>query len=125
MPTATWIGEVAPAGHLAGVQVPEPFCLVIFGATGDLAARKLLPSLYGLWQGGLLPAECAVVGVGRRPKDDNAFRADVKTALAKPSKAGADKSAGFLERVFYQRADFTTAEGIEELGRRLAKVEAE
>ena len=34
---------------------PEPFVMVIFGATGDLAARKLLPSLFGQWQSGYLP----------------------------------------------------------------------
>ena len=59
MPTATWISPeaVPPAAAVAGVQLPEPFSLVLFGATGDLAARKLLPSLHGLWQKGFLPRD--------------------------------------------------------------------
>src|SRR3954469_21013220 len=73
MPTATLIRpEPPPApGHspfVPGVRPPEPFTLVIFGATGHLAARKLLPALYGLWRGQFLPRELVVVGVGRRDK---------------------------------------------------------
>ena len=64
-----------------GVQPPEPFTLVIFGATGDLAARKLLPALHGLWGGGFLPRDFVVVGVGRRDKDDHRFREDVRAAV--------------------------------------------
>src|SRR5437762_1133961 len=66
---------------IPGVRLPEPFTLVIFGATGDLAARKLLPALHSLWRGGFLPGELAVVGVGRRDKTDDGFREDVRTAL--------------------------------------------
>ena len=44
--------------------------VVIFGASGDLTKRKLLPALFHLEQGGLLPKEIAVVGVARRPLGD-------------------------------------------------------
>ena len=64
------------------VSVPEPFTLVIFGATGDLTARKLLPALYGLWHGRFLPDNFAVIGVGRREKNDEEFRNDVRNAVA-------------------------------------------
>lgn len=62
------------------VQKPmvSPAVLVIFGATGDLTARKLMPALFGLHQGGYLPPELAIVGVGRRTKSDEQFRADVQ-----------------------------------------------
>jgi glucose-6-phosphate 1-dehydrogenase len=46
---------------------PDPCIIVIFGASGDLTKRKLLPALYHLQQHGLLPEEIAVVGVARRP----------------------------------------------------------
>ena len=71
MATATVIRpEAGPTSgqspFIPGVQPPEPFTLVIFGATGDLAARKLLPALYGLWQGRFLPENFVIVGVARR-----------------------------------------------------------
>ncbi len=51
-------------------RIPEPTVVVIFGASGDLTKRKLLPALFHLEQSGLLPAEFAVVGVARRPLQD-------------------------------------------------------
>ena len=50
---------------------------MIFGATGDLTHRKLMPALYTLARLGLLPAESAVVGFARRPMTDEAFRQDM------------------------------------------------
>ena len=47
-------------------RIPEPCVVVIFGASGDLTKRKLLPALYHLEQAGLLPEDFAVVGVARR-----------------------------------------------------------
>jgi glucose-6-phosphate 1-dehydrogenase len=52
----------------------EPCALVIFGGTGDLAKRKLLPALYNLRKEGLLPREFAIVGVSRSAGSDEAFR---------------------------------------------------
>jgi glucose-6-phosphate 1-dehydrogenase len=117
----------APSPFVPGVQPPEPFALVIFGATGDLAARKLLPALCGLWQDRLLPERMAVVGVGRRDKTDDAFRADVRADLVRfrgAVPAGAD-GQDFLAHVYYHRADFTTTEGLQGLGRRLGELEAQ
>ena len=54
--------------------LPGPTTLVIFGATGDLAARKLLPAIYNLGLGGLLPERFEVIGIGRRAGDSEAFR---------------------------------------------------
>src|SRR5256712_7986393 len=61
---------------------PEPFTLVLFGATGDLAGRKLLPALAGLLTNRYLPREFAIIGIGRRAKTDQAFRDDVQKDLA-------------------------------------------
>src|SRR5882762_4838444 len=83
-------------------RMPDPFTLVIFGATGDLAARKLFPAVFALARGKSLPADFIVVGVGRRAKDDPAFREDVRKSLAA---SHADAPSGevdrFLGRVFY------------------------
>ena len=57
----------------SGAQV-EPCTLVIFGGSGDLTRRKLLPALYNLGLDGLLPSNYAVVGIGRKPWSDDEFR---------------------------------------------------
>jgi glucose-6-phosphate 1-dehydrogenase len=104
------------------VKPPEPFTLVLFGATGDLAARKLLPALAGLFQSHYLPAEFAIVGIGRRDKTDQSFRAGVRKDLAEFRKSESDAD-DFLSRVFYQRTDFTTPEGMKGLTQRLNDLE--
>ncbi len=60
---------------------PDPSTVVIFGVTGDLTARKLVPSLYRLYAQGLVPAGFSIVGVGRRPWGDEEFRASIRAAL--------------------------------------------
>jgi glucose-6-phosphate 1-dehydrogenase len=61
---------------------PEPRIFVVFGASGDLTKRKLLPALFHLRQARLLPAEPAVVGVARRDLSET-FAADMKDGIAK------------------------------------------
>jgi glucose-6-phosphate 1-dehydrogenase len=104
--------------------MPDPFTLVMFGATGDLAARKLFPALSALARGQFLPAKFVVVGVGRRNKSDAAFRDDVRKTLATTNgDALSEEVDRFLQRVFYHRADFTSAEGLAGLGKRLGELE--
>ena len=61
-------------------RIPEPGILVIFGASGDLTKRKLLPALFHLEQAGLLPEKFAIVGVARRPLGDE-FAADMRAGI--------------------------------------------
>jgi len=78
--------------------------LTIFGATGDLAQRMLLPSLYGLQRDGLLPAGLRVLGTARSELDDNGFRSFVADALARfvPEAERDDASVrALLERMHY------------------------
>ncbi|MCL6563641.1 MAG: glucose-6-phosphate dehydrogenase [Firmicutes bacterium] len=65
---------------------PAPFALVIFGATGDLCRRKLLPALYNLAVDRWLPEPYAVVGVGRSPMNDTAFRETAQRAIDQHSR---------------------------------------
>ena len=65
----------------AELPKPEPHVLVLFGATGDLARRKLLPGLFHLQQVGLMPDEYRIVGTSLSELDDEKFRAHVRGAL--------------------------------------------
>ncbi|PVZ09076.1 glucose-6-phosphate dehydrogenase [Actinomycetospora cinnamomea] len=62
-------------------EAPDPIVFVLFGATGDLARRLVLPSFFRLALEGLLPAEWRLIGSGRRRKTDDEFRDDVHAAL--------------------------------------------
>jgi glucose-6-phosphate 1-dehydrogenase len=103
-------------------RVPDPSVLVLFGATGDLAHRKVIPALYQLWRTNLLPHEFVLLAIGRRPYDDDAFRRDMRASLDQfsrvlPVEPGAWRS--FAERVRYQRLDFTDPAGFDGLSSRL------
>jgi glucose-6-phosphate 1-dehydrogenase len=63
-------------------RLPQPSTLVLFGATGDLSARKLLPAVYDLLADGRLPERFRVVGVARDGNDDTTFRAHARAEIA-------------------------------------------
>src|SRR5438105_1264206 len=68
-------------------RTAEPCAVVIFGASGDLAKRKLIPALYRLVQERLLPAEFAIIGLGRTAMTDEEFREKMKQAVVEFSEA--------------------------------------
>ena len=68
---------------LPRARMPSPCAIVLFGSTGDLTHRKLLPALFHLAKGGHLPAECAIVGYARRDWNVERFRSEVETVLKK------------------------------------------
>jgi glucose-6-phosphate 1-dehydrogenase len=72
--------DLSKATTASSEHIPEPTILVIFGASGDLTKRKLLPALFHLEQVGLLPKEFAIVGVARRPLGDE-FAADMRAGI--------------------------------------------
>ena len=63
------------------VKQADPCSLVVFGASGDLMHRLLVPALYNLAAGGLLPDAFALIGVGRSEMSDDAFREDLRKSL--------------------------------------------
>ncbi|RIH89792.1 glucose-6-phosphate dehydrogenase [Calidithermus roseus] len=82
--------------------------LVIFGATGDLAARKLFPAIYELEAAGYLPEELRIVGVGRKPWSEHEFDKSVREALAEFQKnLEADVVERFIRRTTYRQMDFS------------------
>jgi glucose-6-phosphate 1-dehydrogenase len=75
-------GEVIPGASLVcGIEAPGPCSLVVFGASGDLAKRKIVPSLYRLFEGGLLPMRFCLVGAGRTVLTDEEFRESLRAAV--------------------------------------------
>ena len=103
-------------------RVPDPSILVLFGATGDLAHRKVIPALYQLWRTNLLPHEFILLAIGRRPYDDETFRAEIRGALETFSRVlplDPDAWESFAERICYQRLDFDDPAGFEALPARL------
>ncbi|MFC0676508.1 glucose-6-phosphate dehydrogenase [Lysobacter korlensis] len=94
----------------------------IFGATGDLAQRMLLPSLYSLEREGMLPEGLRILGTARSEHDDGSFRNAVAEAIARfipESERNEDCLARLLARVHYQAAALGDAASFEALGQRL------
>jgi glucose-6-phosphate 1-dehydrogenase len=108
------------ADELRGSRTARPCTLVIFGATGDLTKRKLVPSLMGLAKDGLLPPSFAVVGFARRAWTDDGFRtelADGVRAFGRP-----DTPAHFdalADAFFFHQSDFGALEGYRALAQKL------
>jgi len=93
-----------PHGH---ERIPEPGVLVIFGASGDLTKRKLLPALFHLRQANLLPKEFAIVGVARRPLGGE-FAADMREGIVDfgGADSGDPKLDEFVGHVSYFALNF-------------------
>jgi glucose-6-phosphate 1-dehydrogenase len=109
-------------------RVPDPSILVLFGATGDLAHRKVMPALYHLWRTNLLPHEFIVLAIGRREFDDDAFRAEIRASLEQFSRIlPLDEAAWstFAEHIRYHRFDFADADGFDTLAARLDELDEE
>lgn len=88
----------------------DPFDLVIFGATGDLARRKIFPSLYRRYLGGQIPDTANIVGAARANLTEAGFRGQVEAAIVEfvdPVKQDAASIAQFLERIRYVAIDAT------------------
>src|ERR1700739_804782 len=93
---------------LASRAMPEPCSVVIFGATGDLTHRKLIPALYNLAADGDLPAGLSVVGFARRDKTDEVFRKELEEAARKYSRQTINDELwkNFASAIGYHRSEF-------------------
>jgi glucose-6-phosphate 1-dehydrogenase len=107
--------------------VPQPCSVVIFGATGDLTHRKLIPALYNLAADGDLPPAVAVIGFARREKSDDDFRKEIEEATRKFSRQPVRDEIWktFAQSVFYHQSDFSDESGFKKLAERLDKIDKE
>ncbi|MGI4829634.1 MAG: glucose-6-phosphate dehydrogenase [Janthinobacterium lividum] len=105
-------------------RVPEPCIVVIFGASGDLTKRKLLPALFHLEQQNLLPKDFSVVGVARRDISAT-FTGDMQDGIIKGGGVDADDSKlkPFMDRVKYFATNFDDDNGFEGLKAFLADLD--
>ena len=112
---------------LATRGVAEACTIVIFGATGDLTHRKLLPALYNVFASGEMPPQVAVVGFARRPKSDDEFRNEMGEAVRKfsPQTVRDELWNNFARSLFYHESDFENADGYKSLGEQLARLDKE
>ena len=104
-------------------RVIPPQCLVIFGASGDLTHRKLVPALFELFRQRRLPSEFAVLGCARRPWSDDTFRERMAEALADEIRGQEEAWQAFAAGLFYEPADLSDPASIVQLGQRLEAID--
>ena len=127
--------EVHPAGSLKqhtiwqDGQMPEPCTVVIFGATGDLTQRKLLPTLAHLLHDHPLPEGFSVVAFARRPMNDEQWRGMALDSINKympdNDKLDREEQHDFAQRMYYCQSDFNDREGYEKLADILERLDRE
>lgn len=112
---------------LTNRPVPQPCTVVIFGATGDLTHRKLIPALYNIAADGELPPALTVVAVARREKTDDGFRQELEEATRKYSRQNVRDELWktFAQSISYHRTEFHDLAGYKTLAERLAKIDEE
>ncbi len=84
------------------MHLPEGSSIVIFGASGDLTQRKLIPALYHLFANNLLPSEFTILGASRTEFSDDSFREKLKRSLQEMEKPDSDTLEAFCQRLHYQ-----------------------
>ena len=109
------------------MQISRPTILVIFGATGDVVARKVIPSLYHLFRSNQLPAMFCVIGFSRREQTTDAFRDYVREMLEKHVSPILETAHidSFLELFSYVRAELDKPEDYTPLGEKLGFIDGE
>ncbi len=106
-------------------MINYPTSIVIFGASGDLTRRKLIPALYNLYRKGRLPEQTQIIGFARRPYDDQIFREQMLAGLQSFSKATYDATlwAEFAPKITYFQGNLTEPEDFTNLKSYLAELE--
>ncbi|WP_082464628.1 glucose-6-phosphate dehydrogenase [Dethiosulfatarculus sandiegensis] len=96
-----------------GCLLPEPLQaagIVIFGASGDLAWRKLVPALFNLYDSGHLPDQFFILGVSRTNWDDREFRGQMQDAVTRHCDTQSGKCSDFLSHLYYHRLEYDQPE---------------
>ena len=105
----------------------KPTIIVIFGATGDLTWRKLVPAMYNLYLDEWVDPQFAIIGVGRSNMTDKGFRSHLLDGINKFSRKGKAKPEEwdqFAQTVFYQKADYDQDQSYVQLKQKIEELEA-
>src|SRR5438105_3827165 len=111
-----------------GRKVIEPCSIVIFGASGDLTSRKLIPALYHLFIDKQLPTRFRILGFARREKPDETWREELKEALqqfSRTKKVDPVQWQAFSANLHYLEGDFSDPKAYETLARQVASFNQE
>ncbi len=110
----------------ASTSPEAPAIFTIFGITGDLAAKKIIPALWFLKREGRLPRELSIVGFARRTLSEDDFRKMVREAVEKVAKSAApdEEFDAFFKMFSYRSGTFDTTEGFAPLAERIKEIEA-
>ena len=107
----------------------EPCTVVLFGASGDLAKRKVIPAMFDLATHNSLGSRYVIVGFARTPMSDENFRATTGEAAKTMSEARTDRSRSsgttLPSCLHYSSGDYSDPQAYAQLGKRLAELEAE
>jgi len=112
------VEETSGRGMGAERKILEPCTIVIFGASGDLTARKLIPALYHLFKDKLMPPMFRIVGFARREKTDESWRQELRAALDQFSRTKPVEEAvwkQFSANIFYCQGDLGDAAAYKKL----------
>ena len=122
------ISLILNLNFLAFSAETSPSTIVIFGATGDLTARKLIPALYNLAHEGYLSDHTAIIGFARGNHSHETFRNQMKEAIGQFSRIkpiDIDFWQNFENKLFYNSSDFEHDQGYEDLHKLLVQIDHE
>src|SRR6202163_549510 len=105
----------------------EPCTVVLFGASGDLAKRKVIPAMYDLAIHNALGTPYAIVGFARTPMSEDAFRATLGDAAKNISEVGPidpKRWNEFASTLYYSPGDYANAEAYSQLAKRLSELDS-
>lgn len=116
--------QTAEAGDAYFCEIPsDPCAVVMFGASGDLAQRKLLPALFDLARHGCLAPRFRLLGFARSPMSDDDFRGKASEAMKKTSGGNDAHAQEFLKNISYFKGDYDDPEAFQKLGSRLDELD--
>jgi glucose-6-phosphate 1-dehydrogenase len=122
--SADAMAEKAKAADAYYCEIPaDPCAIVMFGASGDLAQRKLLPALFDLARHGCLAPRFRLLGFARSPMTDDDFRAKAAGAMKKTSGGSDDHAKEFLQQIHYFQGDYNDPAAFERLSDRLDELD--
>src|SRR5712692_4758573 len=119
--------DINRSGNVYG-GIAEPCAVILFGASGDLAKRKVIPALFDLAAHNSLGSRYAIVGFARTPMSDDSFRSALGEAAKTMSELGPVDPAkwdDFASNLFYSPGDYSDQQAYAQLAKRLTELDAQ